>query len=249
MVAVKQQVAPPSKITRFFPPWWTVLITVILGFFAPYKLQSATIGFCDTGSSTNAILQSLEQTSLRRYHHCNVLISRALGNQTLMKTLQSDVFTCVFILPVMVSPPLSCASCPSHADCTPHSATCRASFVKKPNLLSLIPYANDALDGWPYFGSVAFPPSCIVDPAFKAKLKAVGRDAELFLAIHRGKIICGEGKTSQLSQKGQVLKYGIKWKDLNDMMRKASEKRRKNAGVRSYSHINDHGTKNQTERH
>jgi hypothetical protein len=228
----RQQASAPGKFRRVLPPFWVWLLVTMLSLFAPYKRESSTVGYCDTGKSTNAILQSLQQKHIASEIHCSKVLSEARVNDTqLALSSTTEFLTCMLNIPALIYPPLSCTPCPPHADCTPHSVTCRASFVKKVNPLSQIPYSDVILNGWPYLGSVTFPEKCVVDPAFKSKLKAVGRDAEAFLAAHRGQIVCKEGKMLNLTPKEQVLKYGIRLKDLNDAMRVYAEKRRKAAGV------------------
>lgn len=133
-----------------------------------YKQESSSIGFCDTGSSTNPVLDGLRAHRAAVYS-CNVENRTTLwphpgpdgttsvlspiptasatgvsGNSQLSATTESAV-ACPAPPLVPFAQPDECAPCPKHATCTPNSVTCENGYILRPHpLLAVfpVPYTN-----------------------------------------------------------------------------------------------------------
>ncbi|KAI0637052.1 Man1-Src1p-C-terminal domain-containing protein [Trametes polyzona] len=129
-----------------------------------YKQESSSIGFCDTGSNTNQVLEGL------RAHRAAVQ-SCNLENRTTLWPLPGPDGTSPVLSPVPTpsvagetgdvvsanaarsavelcpAPPLvpfahpnQCSPCPKHATCTPNSVICENGFILRPHpLLAVLP--------------------------------------------------------------------------------------------------------------
>ncbi|KZO95171.1 hypothetical protein CALVIDRAFT_564954 [Calocera viscosa TUFC12733] len=133
--------------------------------------SSARLGFCDRGSSTNAVLDArLDQ--LKAGEDC----------------LNQGKMDCP---PIPLFPPsmqaLTCTPCPESATCSIHSLTCDAPLIIKRHPLSPL---NPILNGFPGLGSVAFPPTCVEDESRKKLLTNAGRWIIERLQRYRGEQVC-----------------------------------------------------------
>ncbi|KAI0336449.1 hypothetical protein GY45DRAFT_1315826 [Cubamyces sp. BRFM 1775] len=151
----------PSWLLRFFV---SALALATLPALYQHKQESSDVGFCDAGSNTNSVLQSL------RVHRAAVESCNRENRTTLWPLPGPDGTTSV-LSPVPTAsavdaasdsdlpdrstsavvlcpaPPLlpfiqpdECTPCPKHATCTPSSVTCENGFILRPHpLLAAFP--------------------------------------------------------------------------------------------------------------
>jgi hypothetical protein len=223
-----------SFFVRFLIALAGLSVYLIVG---PYKAQSAALGYCDTGSKTNDILERL-RTRVAAVEACN------RENRTLLYLPSPGVEEepCP-APPLLPFEPDECAPCPAHATCTPDSVSCEHGFLLRPhpilafislpsnNTLSphsqLTPSANTVLkviaatiDGMPGLGPVALPPRCVEDPRRKRHIGVLGKAIEAVLGFERGRRLCaGEVPSVQDTEGGEAKRWGMHLVELRDAMR------------------------------
>ena len=194
-----------------------------------YKVESASIGFCDRGSSTN---QALDAIKTRR---AAAVICNRERQSTVERPLVDNpsnlTQTCPLppLLPLPV--PSSCTPCPEHGSCTQCDVTCDSGYLLKPHLLlsflpvvpsqtsltsQFAPHLSEAFfkglsavfDG--FFGSVALPPRCVEDPRRKKHIGNLGKAIEARLAKERGRRIC-RGDRTDPSEPEESPEQAAKW--------------------------------------
>ncbi|KAG5727627.1 hypothetical protein E4T56_gene12244 [Termitomyces sp. T112] len=221
------------------------LLTVIaFSAVISHKMDSASIGYCDAGSSTNS---NLEQRRAERAaaEVCNreADIFSYPDNNT---AVELNTTSCPIPSLVPWRPPDSCTPCPHHANCTPTSVLCNHGYALRSHpLLFFVPASPSprnttisissppvdlfwkvlsVLDGLPGLGSVAFPPRCIEDPERKKKIGSLGKAIESFLGQERGRRLCAGGETLKEpiddSDGGDVKKWGMELENLREIMQK-----------------------------
>ncbi|KAI0781018.1 Man1-Src1p-C-terminal domain-containing protein [Trametes elegans] len=156
-----EEVSPrrPNRFLRFF---FTALLFSTLPVLYQYKQESSQIGFCDAGTNTNNVLETL------RVHRAAVETCNR-ENRTTLWPLPGPDGTSSVLSPVPTAsvvdvtsdtessgpdrvelcpaPPLvpfvepnECTLCPKHATCTPSSVTCENGFILRPHpLLAVFP--------------------------------------------------------------------------------------------------------------
>lgn len=146
----------PSEETSgsgWLPSVTRVLITLLLislsGVTYQFKQESTQIGFCDTGSSTNAILEGFRAKRIA-IESCNrenrtTLYDTSDSSTPIPSATPSSagnhddaIFTPELCPPPPIFPsvaPDECTPCPKHATCTSSSITCENSFVLRPHPL------------------------------------------------------------------------------------------------------------------
>lgn len=122
-----------------------------------FKQESAPLGFCETGKSTNAVLEA-SRARWAAIESCNTANSSLLypdGEPSTTGSVHSPVPTQTPVrvtdddtvpegqlvkgepcppLPILPVPhPTSCAKCPPHATCTPSTMTCETGFLIRPH--------------------------------------------------------------------------------------------------------------------
>ena len=221
-------------LLRFFAIIALLSVYMVVG---PYKAQSAALGYCDTDSNTNDILERL-RTRNAAIEACN------RDNRTYLYLPAPGVEeeTCP-PPPLLPFIPDECTSCPEHARCTPDTVSCEHGFLLRPhpllafitlpssNTLSpqsqLSPSANAVLkfisatlDGMPGLGPVAVPPRCVEDPKRKRHIGVLGKAIEAVLGLERGKRLCaGEVPPIQDTEGGEAKRWGMHLDALRDAMR------------------------------
>lgn len=220
-----------------------------------YKLESAAIGFCDRGSTTNLALETV------RAHRIAVEDCNRENRTTLYPIPQSktggreeqgenDALLCP-LLPLPLPFPNECTPCPDHATCDQESLACDNGFLLRshPLLFFLPPPAfplnstvsassptqlvwktiAGAVNGLPGFGSVAFPPRCVEDPKRKRNIGVLGKAVEAMLGQERGRRVCAGGKNLDQEfedrEGGEAKKWGIELDALRDTMRRKTSVR------------------------
>ncbi|KAH9079650.1 Man1-Src1p-C-terminal domain-containing protein [Lactarius deliciosus] len=213
-----------SPFLRFLTVIAALSVYLIVG---PYKAQSAALGYCDTGSKTNDILERL-RTKVAAVEACN------RENRT------KRLCPAPPLLPFI---PDECTPCPEHATCTPDSVSCEHGFLLRPhpilafislpssNTLSphsqLTPSANAVLkvvtatlDGMPGLGPIALPPRCVEDPRRKRHIGVLGKAIEAVLGLERGKRLCAsEVPPVQDTEGGEAKRWGMHLDALREAMK------------------------------
>ncbi|KAJ3847360.1 Man1-Src1p-C-terminal domain-containing protein [Lentinula lateritia] len=225
---------PMSALSRLL---LLALVGVVSYFTFEYKEDSASIGYCDTGSNTNRVLEELKSTR-------SLIIECNNENRT---TLYDHVLVpnsppCP-VVPITLYPE-SCTPCPEHAICSGHTIACEKAYIlKSPFLLSFLPPIADPskttlstsvspsdiawkvisiiFDGLPGFGSVAFPPSCVEDPRRKRHIGALGKGIEALLGQHRGSLLCNAEADIIIKDVdgGEARRWGMQVHELKENMR------------------------------
>ncbi|KAK7054928.1 inner nuclear membrane protein enriched at telomere/subtelomere region [Paramarasmius palmivorus] len=224
------EVKPVPLLLRFV----YLLVLSALSYAAyEYKVESASIGYCDPGSNTNAVLEQLRATRAA-VEACNA------QNRTLLYEGDSESTPCP--LPSLwpaVALPDSCTPCPEHAICSGHAIACEKPYIlKSPLVLSFLPPVTDPTsinlstalkpeemawkvisvltDGLPGFGSVGVVPSCEEDPRRKRHIGALGKAIELALAQERGTRLCyGERERDvKDADGGEARRWGLPLSEL-----------------------------------
>ncbi|KAJ7097962.1 Man1-Src1p-C-terminal domain-containing protein [Mycena belliarum] len=187
-----------------------------------YKLESATIGYCDAGRPTNAALEGIRAHRLA-VEACN------RANSTIM----ADGAPCP--LPALPVPhPDACTPCPEHSTCTQFTVACDTGYLLHPHpLLFFLPAEStpdalwraigNATDGLPWLGSVGLPPRCVEDPRRKRHIGALGKAVENELGQMRGRRVCagsrGPGPFPD-AEGGEARRWGDTVETVADRMRK-----------------------------
>ena len=184
-------VAIPKPKTSWLP--LGALLLLLLSFVANYKSQSAAIGYCDSGESTNDIVLH-RQSALDNAQAC---ISRRtamdLDNPGSGSAIQCDV-SALPLVPFLPRP-TSCTPCPQHAICNGGKLiSCEPEYLLSPNPLTITSPIFDGL-----VGPRAFPPSCRPDTARKRMVGGLAKSMEGDLARGRGIVVCaGLGKDGRV---------------------------------------------------
>ena len=223
-----------SPFLRFLIALAALSVYLIVG---PYKVQSAALGFCDTGSKTNDKLERL-RTRVAAIEACN------RENRTSLYLpspgVEEEPCPAPPLLPIV---PDECTPCPEHATCTPDSVSCEHGFLLRPhpvlafislpsnNTLSpysqLSPTANavlkvvaTTLDGMPGLGPLALPPRCVEDPRRKRHIGVLGKAIEAVLGLERGKRLCASDVPPVLdTEGGEANRWGLHLDALRDAMK------------------------------
>ncbi|KAH9027658.1 Man1-Src1p-C-terminal domain-containing protein [Lactarius hengduanensis] len=223
-----------SPFLRFLTVIAALSVYLIVG---PYKAQSAALGYCDTGSKTNDILERL-RTKVAAVEACNRENRTSLYLSS--PGVEEEPCPAPPLLPFI---PDECTPCPEHATCTPDSVSCEHGFLLRPhpilafislpssNTLSphsqLTPSANTVLkvvaatlDGMPGLGSIALPPRCVEDPRRKRHIGVLGKAIEAVLGLERGKRLCASDVPPvQDTEGGEAKRWGMDLDALREAMK------------------------------
>jgi hypothetical protein len=190
------------------------------GVVVNYKLDSAQIGYCDAGRTTNPTLEALRAQRLA-VETCN------LENRTLLP----DGTPCP--LPALPIPHAdTCTPCPEHATCTQFSVVaCDTGYLLRPHpLLFFLPTKStpdavwrvigNATDGLPGLGSVGLPPRCVEDPLRKQRIGSLGKSMEKELGEIRGRRLCSARNQSTFPEDegGEARRWGEEVGHLRDRL-------------------------------
>ena len=140
------------------PRFWNTMrvLSILLMLFTSwvtyqYKEESTGIGFCDTGSSTNAVLEGLRARRVaveacNRENRTELYLPNpdpavsprsptptATPSSVLAHDLDNNGLEACPPPPLLpISPPNECTPCPGHATCSPSSITCENGFILRP---------------------------------------------------------------------------------------------------------------------
>jgi hypothetical protein len=230
----------PSVLTRIF---YLLVSLAILAFTINYKLESETLGYCDTGTNTNKALETLQARRLA-VEQCREASSMYLYPG---KEGQGEP-----LCPPPTGPlplPDSCTPCPAHASCTQDTMVCDKGYLLtshpllrffrvspqsvRPTANSTWPVSNDPdtvtswlvstlTDGLPGLGSVALPPYCRRDRAHVRHLDFISSAVSQTLKDHRGQLLCDGGARPSYADRdgGEARQWGL---GLDELKNKAYE--------------------------
>lgn len=228
----RADVRPPPIV----PLWFAVLggfaLSLFVAVIAGYKVESSSIGWCDTGSNTNSIIAEREVERAARYECAERLylnstlgvvgmiepVHGAANKQEVIDGLMGGECTPLPLLPI--PHPHACTPCPEHATCTPpYEITCDPTYILKPHPLAAIPGLRQIASGLPGFGAVAFPPQCVEDDARKRKVSGVAKGIATYLETVKGERVCeGASPGGKAVDGGEPRKFGIKVQDLGELV-------------------------------
>ncbi|KAJ2921906.1 hypothetical protein H1R20_g15192, partial [Candolleomyces eurysporus] len=245
-----------SVFATILPQMVAALIVAAVGYVAfNYKVESASIGFCDTGSTTNDELEALRGHRLA-IEACNRENRTTLYLPSIGSSPNEDETPCP--LPPLLPLPLpnSCTPCPQHGTCTLFSVRCDNGYILRPNaLLGFLPnppstfnlspatsmspselawaLISQNLNGLPGLGSIALPPRCAPDPKRQRNIGVLGKAMESLLAQERGRRLCvgGDDLLKEYNEKegGEARKWGIGIQQLRELMERKTSPRLKSA--------------------
>lgn len=229
----RPDVQPPP----IFPRWLMMLIgfafSLLVSMTANYKMESSSIGWCDTGSNSNSIIVQREAARAAQYECAERLYLNSTlgvvgmiesadgataGRQEVMDGLMHGECTPLPLLPI--PRPQACTPCPAHAECTPpHGITCAPAYVLKQHPLAVVPGLRELASGLPGFGAVAFPPECVEDDARKRKVSGVAKGMATYLETIKGDRICdGVDAGGKPVDGGEPRKFGIQVQELAQLV-------------------------------
>ncbi|KAJ8078740.1 inner nuclear membrane protein enriched at telomere/subtelomere region [Marasmius tenuissimus] len=233
------EVKPMPLIIRLI-----IYILVALSSYGVYqhKIESASIGYCNPGTSTNSRLEDLK-SQRAAVEACNA------ENRTQLYADDPDSPPCP---PLPILPfAHTCTPCPDHGVCSGHAVACEKPYIlKSPFPLSfLLPPPTDptnvnlslqvstwsqvrpedmawkiiseVTDGLPGFGSVGVVPTCVEDPRRKQHIGAIGRAIEKTLAAERGRRLCYMERERVVKETdgGEARRWGIPEDELRGRFR------------------------------
>ncbi|KAF8077984.1 Man1-Src1p-C-terminal domain-containing protein [Lyophyllum atratum] len=244
-VAISQRIAQGGKagLASIIRPLLLLLVGLpALYAVINYKQESASIGYCDTGSNTNSALEEL-RTRRIAVEACNrenrtFLYLPPLSGDADSKAL--DLTPCPLPPLIPWAHPDSCTPCPEHAKCSQDHITCEPGYLMRPHpLLFFLPVSSSPRDtklslSTPLadlvykilstgLGSVALPPRCVEDPKRKRNIGVLGKRIESLLGQERGRRVCAGGKVLQESVNdmdgGEAKRWGIELESLREAMK------------------------------
>jgi len=221
-------VIPPTDTSVPALPTWlkfvlgmvSILILTVVG---QYKNESVAIGYCDTGSSTNAKIQArlelqkeIKECQQRALH--NSTDGRALHNSTDGKAHHDVDPRCNDIIPFVPLPhPTTCTPCPDHARCSSKNIVCEPAYILKQHSLTSIPLLSGGCNGLPGLGPMAFPPRCVPDSRRRKNVSAISKTIESVLARVRGDRVCAGIQRVKWGQ-SDAAAFGLSLEELRNMM-------------------------------
>ena len=159
VVAVAQRISEGGRVVKRAThaesprPQWSlrILLAVLLvsacGAIVQYKQESMAIGFCDTGKSTNTVLDGMRTRraaieSCNRENRTTLFLEDSTSSVPPPKPTAtpageaSDESAVELCPPPPLLPyvqPDECTPCPKHGTCTPNSVTCDTGYILRPH--------------------------------------------------------------------------------------------------------------------
>ena len=181
----------------------SALFFLLLSFLANFKLNSASLGYCDSNSNTNNLILARH----RALDDANACIDRRthldLETPGAGKSMNCDV-SALPLVPFLPTP-VHCAVCPQHAICDVGKViACEPEYLLSSHPFSVL---SPVVDGLPGLGPRVLPPSCRPDTAKKRLIGGLAKEMEQTLAKGRGRVVCaGMGKAD--GRKGLGERFG-----------------------------------------
>lgn len=228
---------------------WLGIVATTYAVFS-YKVESSAIGYCDRGSNTSQVLDSIlaKRSAIEACSREARMTPSVSSNNS--SQVEDDGMNAACPLPPLfpLPHPVSCTPCPDHATCTQSGVTCDSGYLLKPHiLLSFVPVSpsksslatahapnlgksylqafSSLTSGFPGFGSVGLPPRCLEDPQRKRNIGALGKAIESMLGKERGRRIChGERVNATEAQTGPeaAVKWGVEVDKLRKVFRESA---------------------------
>lgn len=242
---VKRPRPPTTPESRSTPFFRLLLALFALGTsvgLVNYKMESAPLGYCDTGKNTNDALEKAKR-DWNAVEACNRENRTLLYLQSLSGTLENPECPPPPLVPL--PHPQRCTPCPEHGSCTQNTVTCDTGYLLRPHpvLFFLTPLSSTAsslelspslspselvwklvsgaTDGLPGFGPVAFPPRCLEDPKRKRNIGVLGKAIEAILGQERGRRVCAGDQKNDVKEieGGEAKKWGMELAGLKETMK------------------------------
>jgi hypothetical protein len=238
----------PYRLPFLLQSLLSLVAVILLASVVNFKLESAQIGFCDTGQRTNAVLEAMTREweaveACNRENRTHIYPYAQVDSQESFVVGQEDML-CPPPPLIPFPHPRSCEPCPAHASCTPDTVTCDNGYILRSHpLLGFVPPISSRattleissdlsppemlwkatsvlLDGLPGFGPVAFPPRCLQDPKRKRNIGVLGKAVEAMLGQERGRRLCA-GAPPPVSDKdgGEARRWGLELEQLRNAMK------------------------------
>ncbi|KAL5511829.1 SRC1 [Sanghuangporus vaninii] len=231
-VAVAQKIAEGGQLVRkgsksdqSIPLWQRIAILLLVlalsSLSAWYKIESAPIGYCDTGSHTNDVLLDIRKKR-EETESCYAEHSED-GKQG----------SCPPLPLIPLPRPEACTPCPAHATCSRFSVRCDDGYILSPHPLSRIPYLSELANGLPGLGPIAFPPRCVDDELRKKHIGRLGKLIDTTLAETRGNRICTGIDPEKPIDGGEARKWGYDYEDLKSTLYKKEYNNREDGRLRA----------------
>lgn len=199
-----------AKSTRAMSYLFVLLAMLATGM---YKIGSTSIGYCDAGSSSNAVLRELRENRLAA-KECT---ARLLASE---ESRVVDDVLCPLEAFIPIPPPDSCTPCPNRAMCQPHDVICKGAFILQEHPLAGVPGLSWLANGMPGLGSVAFPPTCVEDRRRLMMVGALGKSLEVWLSKVKGDKLC-KGLAKRKDGAGDAQAWGVTKQQLKDTIKRS----------------------------
>ena len=168
-----------------------MLLLTLLSYLAWFRNERLAVGYCDTGSSTNALIQSRQAASapnsIAVVHKDVVPTDGSLDLGSLVEAFRP-----------------SCMACPAHGNCVSGQLVkCDADYLQRPNPIT-------TLTG----NLVPMPAHCSPDTEKLVRVAEIASVVDRKLRVQKGQVICNGPR---LPKKGAVKEekfYGRKLEDL-----------------------------------
>jgi len=143
----------PKTIPLFFRILFALIVIGGIAAVVKYKMESAPIGYCDTGSNTNSALEELKG-KWNAVEACNkenrthlylppLLVDSSRAGKTAGEQEGVDLTPCPLPPLIPLPHPTTCTPCPEHATCTQHRVICNTGYILRSHpLLFFLPYAS-----------------------------------------------------------------------------------------------------------
>lgn len=211
---------PPRNFGSFSQLFLALVAVAVLTNMGIYKVQSASLGYCDVGSDSNAMLQEL-RAQREATRSCNaklITVGPDAGSENPHSRLVDGVICPLEPISPIPSPD-ACTPCPKRATCDGRKVICNGAFILQAHpMAKIIPGAEKIFGGLPGFGSIAFPPQCVEDRRWLQQVGLMEKVLEGWLAKAKGDKIC-KGLAKSTPDGGDAKAWGV----LEDDLRKAAK--------------------------
>ncbi|KAN0066093.1 inner nuclear membrane protein enriched at telomere/subtelomere region [Thecaphora frezii] len=161
---------------------WTLILTSLVAYGIWYVRESRTLGYCDTGSTTNSVL--IEREAQFQAATASARAARE-QSQTLRNDEDDELALAGQVIPNSLRP--TCTPCPPHAECSRGALLGCSSqdYVLQSSWLELVPMS-----------SALFPlswtlPSCVPDTQKLVLAFELASAVNSYVAKWKGDVVCG----------------------------------------------------------
>jgi hypothetical protein len=193
--------------------WNILVLTILSALLYPYMKESRELGYCDAGTNSNSLLREKAVIHEEKERCTKLYAEQAAYNIS----TDENSLECTPLSPIPWPTPSQCTPCPGHATCAIDTVTCHESFALRKHTLDSI--LGPVLDGFPYLGPKAFPPSCVVDEAGLRRIQVFGKRLVDYLSKVRGRKVCAQIIRAPESAVGQAKVYGGEINEIREALR------------------------------